>query len=329
MKKRLFGSYKGEKDVYLYTLENENCQLTLTDIGASIYSLSVFSKEVVCGFDTLDGYIKDTSSQGATVGRVAGRIENAELTIDGALYMLTANQKGHCLHGGLAFDRRIWDLASFDETSICFSCFSPDGEEGFPGNLITRVTYTLLDTAVKISYSAISDAKTPICLTNHSYFNLNKIGTSVLDHKMKIYSSTYSETENLIPTGRRLGVDGTPLDFRTPRLLSDSRPDGFSYDHNFHIEPSLYYEDLALCAEVYGDDIKLSAYTDQPCVTLFCSSFLAHRGGDLFRNCKEKVAYEAFCLETQTEPNCVNRGEAIYDAGEEYTHNTIYKFDRI
>lgn len=328
MKKELLGSYNGERDVFLYTIENENCSLTLTDIGASIYSLSVFSREVVCGFDTLDGYIKDTSSQGAVVGRVAGRIENAELEIDGALYMLTANNGAHCLHGGLAFDKRIWDFESGDDSSITFSCFSPDGEEGFPANLATRVTYTLVDTSIKISYSAIPDAKTPICLTNHSYFNLNKIGTSVLNHKMKIYATSYTETENLIPTGRRLSVVGTPLDFRTPRKLSDGCPDGFSYDHNFHIEPTVFRDDLALCAEVFGDDLKLSVYTDQPCVSLFCSTFLANRSGDLFRNCKQKLAYEAFCLETQTEPNCVKRGEAIYNAGEEYTHNTIYKFER-
>ena len=329
MEMKLFGRYNGERDVFLYTIENEDCRLTLTNIGASIYSLSVFSREVVCGFDTLDGYIKDKSSQGAVVGRVAGRIENAELEIDGALYMLTANQNGHCLHGGLAFDRRIWDFVSADDKSVTFSCFSPDGEEGFPANLLTRVTYTLIGTSVKISYSATPDAKTPICLTNHSYFNLNKIGTSVLNHKLKIYASTYTETEKAIPTGRRPGVSGTYLDFRAPRLLSDGLPDGASYDHNFHIEPSVFYDGLALCAEVWGDDLKLSAYTDQPCVLLFCSTFLAHRGGDFFRNCKEKLAYEAFCLETQTEPNCVKRGEAIYDAGEEYTHNTIYKFEKI
>lgn len=329
MEKRLFGSYKGVRDVYLYTLKNEHASLTLTDIGASIYSFTAFSHEIVCGFDTLDGYIKDASSQGAVVGRVAGRIENAELSIDGALYMLTANQGGHCLHGGHAFHRRIWDFVSADDLSITFSCFSPDGEEGFPGNLITRVTYTLRGTEIKISYSAISDAKTPICLTNHSYFNLNKIGTSVLNHRLKIYGSTYTETENLIPTGRRLDVADTMLDFRDARLLSDGLPEGKSYDHNFHIEPKSFYDGLALAAKVYGDELKLSAYTDQPCISLYCSTYLEKRYGDFFRNCKQKLAYEAFCLETQTEPNCVKRGEAIYDAGEEYTHNTIYKIERI
>lgn len=329
MEKRLFGSFKGERDVFLYTIENDICRLTLTDIGAAIYSLSVYSKEVVCGFETLDGYIKDTSSQGAIVGRVAGRIENAQLTIDGAIYMLTANQAGNCLHGGLAFDKRIWDFDSADESSVTFSCFSPDGEHGFPGNLVTKVTYRLTGNELKISYSAIPDAKTPICLTNHSYFNLNGIGTSALEHKVKIYSSLYTETENMIPTGARLPVEGTPLDFRAARKLSDGKPDAFSYDHNFHIEPTVYHDGLALCAEVFGKELKMSAYTDQPCVLLFCSRFLAHRGGDLFRGCDQKLAYEAFCLETQTEPNCVKHGEAIYEAGEEYTHNTIYKFERI
>lgn len=329
MEKRLFGRYKDERDIFLYTIENDSARLTLTNVGAAIYSLSVFSRDVVCGFETLDGYIKDTSSQGAIVGRVAGRIENAEIEIDGAIYMLTANQRGHCLHGGLAFDKRIWDFDSCDDNSITFSCFSPDGEEGFPGNLVTKVTYTLKDTELKISYSAIPDAKTPICLTNHSYFNLNKIGTTALDHKVKIYASEYTECVDSIPTGRRLPVDGTVLDFREPRRLSEGRPDDFSYDHNFHIEPTVFYDGLALAAEAYGDDIKMSIYTDQPCVLLFCSRFLANRSGDFFRGCDKKLGHEAFCFETQTEPNCVKRGEAIYDAGEEYTHNTIYKFERI
>ena len=329
MEKKLFGVCEDGREVYLYTVENEFCRLVITNIGASIYSLSIFGREVVCGFDSLDGYIKDKTSQGAVVGRVAGRIENAELEVDGALYMLTANQNGHCLHGGFAFDRRIWDFVSQNEDSVTFSCFSPDGEEGFPANLLTKVTYTIKETELKISYSAIPDAKTPICLTNHSYFNLNKIGTSALNHRLKIYASTYTETDKLIPTGRRLPTANTVLDFSEARLLSDGMPEGFSYDHNFHIDKTVFRDGLALCAEAYGDDLKLSVYTDQPCVLLFCSSFLAHRSGNFFRNCKEKLAYEAFCLETQTEPNCVKRGEAFYDAGEEYTHNTIYKFERI
>ena len=329
MEKRLFGIYNGDTEVSLYTIENEHCSLTVTEIGASIYSLSVFSREVVCGFDTLEGYMRDTSSQGAVIGRVAGRIENAEFTMDGAIYMLTANQNGNCLHGGFGLDRKIWSFECADDNSITLSYLSPDGDEGFPANLMIRVTYRLTGTELQISYSAIPDKKTPICLTNHSYFNLNQIGTSALNHKLKLYADSFTETLNLLPTGRRISVEGTPLDFRTPRLMSDSLPEGFSYDHNFYITPTEYYNGLGLCAEVIGDALKMSVYTDQPCVSLYCHRALDKRQGDLFRNCKQKVSYEAFCLETQTEPNTVKYGKIFYDAGEEYTHNTIIKFERI
>jgi aldose 1-epimerase len=245
--------------------------------------------------------------------------------------MLTANQNGHCLHGGHALDKRVWDCVSADDKSITFSCFSPDGEEGFPGNMTTRVTYSLKGAELKISYSAISDAKTPICLTNHSYFNLNGFENApATNHTLTVFADRYTVVDDgLIPTGERRDVTGTPYDLRTPTLISSRFTYGFNgYDTNFHLQKkeglTFCRRDLCLAGKLDGEEISLTCYTDMPCMQIYTAGFLG-KGPD-FKGGVKAVPYHAVCLETQYEPDAVNHGEGILRVGNTFHHTTVYKF---
>ncbi len=331
MKKILFGETNG-RDVYLYTLTNEHAEVSVSSYGATVVSFKPFGVDIIGGYDSLEDYIADTSNQGATVGRVANRIEGAEFTMDGAVYMLPANNNGNCLHSGCGFHRRVWEVEEVSENSILLSYYSEDGEEGFPSGLMTRVRFTLIDTALVIEYEAVPDGKTPIALTNHSYFNLDGFGGTVLEHTAKIYADKYTEVnERLIPTGSRPSVGGTVFDFTEPHRIGERVGGGFEgYDHNFILSPTVCTEFLGkqvgLGAEVENEAFKLSFYTDQPGVQFYIANFLG--GEPDFRGGIKRIKHGGFCLEAQTEPNCIKHGEGFYEAGEKYTQTTVYKVSR-
>ena len=176
MKKEFFGKIECGNEVHLYTLKNEDAEIKISDLGATVVSFSIFGKDVVGGFDTLGGYIKDDSHQGATIGRVANRIADARFIMDGKEYKLTANNNGNCLHGGCGFDYKMWQVEEYDEESITLTYTSKDGEEGFPSTLHAKVRYILEGTSLIIDYEATPECKTPVSMTNHSYFNLNGFG---------------------------------------------------------------------------------------------------------------------------------------------------------
>ena len=328
MEKRLFGRI-GNRDVYLYKLKNELAEVSIMSYGATVVSFKPFGVDIVGGYDSLEDYIADTSNQGATVGRVANRIEGAEFTMDGAVYMLPANNNGNCLHGGCGFHRRIWEVEEVCDDSILLSYYSEDGEEGFPSGLMTHVRMTLTGAALVIEYEAIPEGKTPIALTNHSYFNLDGFGGRVLEHTARIYAKEYTEVdERLIPTGKRPSVVGTVFDFTEPHKIGERVNGAFEgYDHNFVLSPEVYGEFLGkrvgLCAEVENEALKLSVYTDQPGVQFYIANFLG--GEPDFRGGVKRVKHGGFCLEAQTEPNCVKHGEGFYEAGERYTQTTVYE----
>ena len=330
MKREIFGRTKNGEIVELITLKNSTAELKVMTRGATIVSFKPFGVNVIGGYDDLCSYEEDTGSyQGATVGRVANRIKDASFTMDGAIYMLTDNDNGNCLHGGDGFSFRIWNIEELTEDSVTFSYYSPDGEEGFPAGLMSKVKFTLIDTAIMIEYEATPDGKTPIALTNHSYFNLDGFGGVIDNHIATIWADWYTEVgDNLIPTGNRPRVNGTAFDFKTPKKIGEGfGKDIDGYDHNFVLCPDLYIKfkdfNLPLAAQVTNEKLVLNVYTDQPGVQFYTGNFL--EGGPDFRGGVKKIKHGAFCLEAQTEPNCINQGVGFYKAGEVYRQTTVYE----
>jgi aldose 1-epimerase len=334
MKRELFGITKNGDRIEIVTLSNDVAEIKIMTRGATIVSFKPYGVDIVGGYDNLEGYEADTSSyQGATVGRVANRIADASFTMDGAIYMVTENDNGNCLHGGDGFSFKNWQIEELLENSVTMSYFSPDGEDGFPAGVFTKVTFTLKGSAVIIYYQAIPDGKTPIALTNHSYFNLDGFGGLIDNHIATINADSYTEVnEKLIPNGNRPYVKGTPFDFTSPKKIGEDfgkSVDG--YDHNFIICPELcaYNEEyeLPLIASVTNEKLILNVYSDQPGVQFYTGNFLG--GKPDFRGGVKRIKHGAFCLETQTEPNCINSGIGFYDAGEVYRQITVYEVKKV
>jgi galactose mutarotase-like enzyme len=223
-----FGQVDGTA-VYLYTLTNAHgMEVRAMSYGAIIVSLRVpdrggVSDDVVLGFDALDGYLAGPPYFGAIVGRYGNRIAKGRFTLDGQTYQLATNNGPNHLHGGVkGFDKVVWEAEPFDragESGVVFTHVSPDGDEGYPGNLNARVTYTLTQAnELIVDYNATTSKATPINLTQHSYFNLAGAGTGdILDHVLTLDADRFTPVDaTLIPTGELTPVDGTPFDFRRP-----------------------------------------------------------------------------------------------------------------
>ena len=333
MSKRLFGELPSGENVFIYQLKDGNSTVEIMEYGAAIVSLCPFGEtDVVGGFDSLDAYLNDTSNQGAIVGRVANRIENAEFGIDGTVYHLPKNDNGNCLHGGVGFQHRLWKVEVQTENSITLSYFSPDGEDGFPSNLEVRVKYTLKKNALQIEYRAVPDGATPIVLTNHAFFNLDGFGKDIKEHRVQIFANRYTETNTtLIPTGNRPVVEGTPFDLRMMRRIGEQFTQQFDgYDVNLILSPKQYKSfdsnKLGLAASVENKKMIMHVYTDQPGLQFYTGNFLGV--GPNYKGNIPQIKHGAFCLEAQTEPNCIKHGESIYCADEEYTQLTVYVFER-
>ena len=330
MNKQLFGTLPTGEEIYLYTLKNDVAQLQVMTRGATIVSFKPYGKDIVGGFDTLEDYLSNNSHQGATIGRVANRIGKARFTMDGAIYMVTENDNGNCLHGGNGFDYRVWDVTECDDKHITLTYYAEDGEEGFPAGLFSKVTFTLDEATVIITYEAVPEGKTPIALTNHSYFNLGGFDKDICDHVATIYADKYTEVDSLyIPTGNQPSVLGTAFDFNTPHKIGERVGGDFlGYDHNFILCPKEYKEFLGYkagyVASVTNGELTLNVYTDQPGVQFYIGNFLG-RDGTVFRGGVHSVFHGAFCLETQTEPDSINKGENFYEAGETYRQICVYE----
>lgn len=333
MKIESFGALKNGAAVHKYTLKNEYIDVVVMDRGATIVSLNVNGRDVVGGFDNISDYEKDSSHQGAVIGRIANRVENAAFEMDGKKYKLPANDGKNCLHGGVGFDYKIWEVAEYSDEKIVFEYTSPDGEEGFPSALTVKVSYVLSGASLIIDYEATPDGKTPVSLTNHAYFNLDGFGGDIKDHSAVIYADSYTEvSESLIPNGNHPSVAGTPFDFKTPRKIGERINGDFDgYDHNYVLTPTVYEsfigKKIGLAAEVSSADLKMKVYTDQPGIQFYTANFLGD--GPDFKGGVKQVKHGAFCLEAQTEPNSVNRGIGFYDKGEKYVQTTVYSFEII
>ena len=346
--KQIFGRYK-DCDIYKYRLENNNgISVEITNFGATIISINLPNKngeitDIICGYDSLDSYIEADGYQGAIIGRVANRINQGRFNLDGTEYNIHINNGPNHLHGGkIGFDKRIWQVLSTEnsnEPSIKLFLLSKDGEEGYPGNLSVTVTYKLDEEgALSIRYEAISDQRTPINLTNHTYFNLGGYNSyNIYDHILWFDADTYLPTDKtLIPTGEIRSVAGTPFDFRIPKKIGQDIhvhdkdliiAGGYDHCINFSdVESKI----LKIRAKVIHEEsgIVMEMYTNQPCVQFYSGNFLTNPKFPFKNNCSQEKQM-AFCLETQHMPDAVNHSNftnTILNPGEKYDYTTIYKF---
>lgn len=337
----------GEKAVQPYVLKNSSgIEAVFTNYGQRLVSLLVPDREgafedIVLGYDSLAPYTRNRGGFfGATVGRYGNRIGGAQFTLDGTTYTLAANNGKNHLHGGeKGFDAVVWEVDSVAGNFISFHRISPDMEEGYPGNLEIWVRYTLTDAnELVIDYEAITDKKTHVNLTNHSYFNLMGAGAGdVGSHIMQINAdSMIPVDQELIPTGEIQAVAGTPFDFRDPKRIDrdiDAKDEqlefGMGYDHTFVLNDTPQKEDgLVFAARVLEPQSGrvLEVYTTEPGVQFYGGNFLSGETG------KKGKAYEkrgAFCLETHHYPNSPNESSfpsTMLAPGETYRTSTIYAF---
>ncbi|MGN0983146.1 MAG: aldose epimerase family protein [Candidatus Limivicinus sp.] len=332
---RFFGTTARGEAVQAYTLENSSgMRATVIDYGAALQSLLVPNRQggltdVVLGFDDVAGYEGQDAYIGATIGRMANRVGGAAFSLGGHRYSLFANDGANHLHGGQrGFDKFVWQAAQ-GEDFVCFSRLSPDGEEGYPGNLQVSVTYRLTeDKALCIRYEAVCDRDTVVSLTNHSYFNLSG-GGSVLEQQLQINAQRYSELgAGMLPTGKALPVEGSPFDFRSLKPIGQDieaeHPQlalGGGYDHNFILSGP-----VAAIARSWESGIKLQCETDLPGMQLYTANFLGNFTG---KGGAAMGRRQAFCLETQLFPNamnCYGFPSPVLRAGERMAHETRYKF---
>ena len=321
MENRIFGRLSDGTEVRQYILKTAEAEVRVLDFGGIVTDYIVFGRNIVCGFETLEDYLEDTSYQGALIGRFANRIKGAGFVLNGTAYHIGANEGKNSLHGGICgFNRRVFDVARVSDTSLTLTRVSPDGEEGYPGNLTLKVTYSLDGATLSIHYTATSDADTPVSLTNHSYFNLDGIGGSILDHRITIHADRYTAVDDeLIPTGERPSVEGTEYDLRNARRIGEKEG---GFDTNFMLSKIANAAHPLPAATVEGTDLSLTVYTTCPCIQLYTGCVL--EGTPDFRGGIKKAKFTAYCLETQFEPDAPNRGEAILRAGEVYDHTTVY-----
>lgn len=326
---KIFGKLDTGAEIYEYILKSESAEVSIITYGAIVRKFTVYGTDIVGGYDSIEDYLADDSHQGAIIGRVANRVADARFVMDGKEYTLPKNDGENCLHGGCGFDRHIWGVKEANDTSIVLTYHSADGEEGFPSALDVEVRYTLDGTALKIEYTATPDGRTPIALTNHSYFNLNGLGGTISEHTVEIFADKYTEVgDDLIPNGNRPDVTGTVFDLRRPIKIGKHLSEDFiGYDHNFILSPAESEYGLGLAARVSGERLKMSVYTDQPGVQFYIGNFLG--GAPDFKCGIKRVLHGAFCLETQTEPDCINHGIGFYGKGDKYTHTTVYKIEKI
>jgi len=346
--KKSFGKTPGGQQVDLYVLTNKNgAEVSITNYGGAVVSLKVPDRngklaDVVLGYDTVDGYMNDKAYFGALVGRYGNRIAHAQFVLDGKTYTLAKNNGENSLHGGVkGFNKALWAakiLPAKDGQSLELSYLSKDGEEGFPGNLKVSVVYTLTDTnALKIEYTATTDKKTVVNLTNHAYFNLAGQGSGdILTHLLTIQADQFTPVDSaLIPPGELRDVMDTPFDFRKPTSIGAriDQPDeqlklGGGYDHNFVLRmPMDHGEYLAARVLEPSSGRVMEVWTTEPGVQFYTGNFLDDKTIG-----KGGVAYpkrSAFCLETQHFPDSPNQPRfpsVVLNPGARYHTITTYKF---
>ncbi|MDP9034922.1 MAG: galactose mutarotase [Myxococcota bacterium] len=339
-----FGKVEG-KEVTLYTLTNaKGLVLKLTNYGAIVTELHVPDRarrlgDIVAGFENVDGYVKSTPYFGATVGRVANRIKDGRFQLEGKTYRLATNDPPHHLHGGKrGWDKVIWDAQPVERPegpSVQLTYVSRDGEEGYPGTVTAKVTYTLTDSnEFKVDMHATTDKKTIVNMAHHTYWNLAGYDSgSIADQELTLHADEYTPGDPVVPNGVVKPVKGTPFDFTTAKPIGKDlkavvvagRPAG--YDNNWVVNGDPH----ALRPVAKVRDPKsgrvMTVEANQPGVQFYAGIFL---DGSLEGKRHVYAQYDAFCIETQKFPNSINvapwKNEVVLEPGQTYEHTMVHRF---
>ena len=351
-----FDTVISEKQVKLYTLKNSNgMEVCITNYGGRVVSLVVPDKDgkptdVVLGFDNIAQYadtLNSPSDYGSSVGRYANRINQGKITVDGKEYQLTQNDGKHCLHGGGAtgWMNKVYDAEQIGDSILKLSLVSPDGDNGFPGEVKVTTTYKVTaDNMLDIVFEGETDKETIINMTNHNYYNLNgdlsKVGTDMI---LYVNADNFTPSDaTYMTTGEIVSVEGTPMDFRTPHAIADSINSDYQqiknatgYDHNWCL--NTYKDgkgdDTQVCASLYSPTtgIFMEMYTNEPGVQVYTANFQGvGRDADIIR--KHGIKYPkhvSVCLESQKYPDSPNKPEWVQPTlkpGEKYYSRAAYKF---
>lgn len=341
-----FGKTADGTEVSLYTLKNsKGMEAAITNYGGIVVSLKTPDKsgqlaDIVLGFDSLDGYLKEHPYFGSLVGRYGNRIGGAKFSLAGKEYKLAVNNGPNSLHGGIkGFDKKVWAAQTDDATnSLILKYSSPDMEEGYPGKLDVQVTYTLTEAnELRINYKATTDKETVVNLTNHSYFNLAGQGNGdILNHSIQIMSEKTTPVDaTLIPTGELKEVAGTPFDFTAPHKIGERINDakdeqikfGGGYDHNFVVDGQAGSLRPAARVTEPTSARTMEVLTTEPGIQFYTGNFLdgtlTGKGGKVYQK------RYGLCLETQHFPDSPNRPQfpsAALKPGQTYLSTTVYRF---
>jgi aldose 1-epimerase len=333
------------KKVDLYTLKNEKgVTIKITNFGACI--VQVLSpdmhgryEDITLGYSTLKGYQEDKMFLGATVGRYANRIARGTFKLDGKSYKLAVNNGPNSLHGGIkGFNKVVWDAVQ-DGNSIILKYTSKDMEEGYPGNLDVTLVYTLTaDNELKIDFSATTDKKTVINLTNHAYYNLKGEGSGdILSHTLEIFADKITPVDKtLIPTGKMMNVDKTPFDFRASKEIGKDINDtlveqirfGKGFDHNWVLNKLNDSISLAARLSEVSSGRSIEVWTTDPAIQFYSGNFMD--GTVVGKSGKAYKFRNAVALEPQHYPDSPNHAEfpsVILSHGKKYHHQIILKFN--
>lgn len=329
----------------LYKLKNANgMEVCVTNFGGRIVSIMVpdkngVMKDVVLGFDSIADYIHVPSDFGASIGRYANRINQGRFVLDGDTVQLPVNNFGHCLHGGPeGWQYQVYDARQIDDTTLELTIQSPDGDQNFPGNVTAKVLYKLTDdNAIDIKYTATTDKKTIINMTNHSYFNLSgNPAQPATDHILYVNADNYTPVDStFMTTGEILPVTDTPMDFRTPKPVGQDidkydfvqLKNGNGYDHNWVLNTKGDLTQVAARLTSPETGIVLEVYTNEPGIQIYSGNFL-----DGTVTGKKGIVYNqraSVCLETQHYPDSPNKPEwpsVVLEPGQTYYSECIFKF---
>lgn len=340
-----FSTEVNHSQTNLYTLKNKSgMEVCITNFGGRIVSMMVPDKDgkmqdVVLGFDNIDDYVHIPSDFGASIGRYANRIAQGRFVLDNDTIQLPQNNFGHCLHGGpQGWQYQVYDANLIDNTTLELTRLSPDGDENFPGNVTAKVTFKLSDdNALDIKYSATTDKKTIINMTNHSYFNLSgNPSQPATDHILYVNADNYTPVDStFMTTGEIIPVKDTPMDFTTPKAIGQDITEydfvqlknGNGYDHNWVLNTNGDITKPAARLTSPQSGITLEVYTNEPGIQVYTGNFL-----DGSVQGKKGITYNqraSVCLETQHYPDSPNKPQwpsVILEPGQTYNSECIFKF---